>query len=252
VSRPRPPLWPVPPDRAERLALATSYPFAIPEHSFLFLDGAALPLAAGEDLRGRTPVLAVGSNQSPEQLARKFAHMPGPVRLPVMRCRLEGYDVVYATHVTRYGAIPGNLHPAPGAAVRLSVTWLDPDQLAVVHETELAGENYVFGRLEGATCRLENGAPLEAALAYVSLEGALNRDGLPLGLAALEAENRPHPAAHQREALGLLHARAGTTGTLEDMILAAIDRPEERRRLTAIMRRDALAADWPSLTVLER
>lgn len=248
----RPPLWAVPRDRAERLALATSYPFAIPEDSYLYLDGAARPLPGDADLRGRTPVLAVGSNQSPDQLARKFAHMPGPVRVPVTRCRLEGFDVVYATHITRYGAIPGNLHPAPGARVRLSVTWLDPEQLEVMHETELTGENYVFGRLEGAALRLENGQGLAEVLAYVSLNGALNCDGRPAGLAALAAEGRPHPAIAQTEALALLHARAGGAIPLEEMIIAAIEHPAERRRLTGIMRRDAIRADWKSLTILER
>jgi hypothetical protein len=248
----RPPLWPVPAGRAERLALAFGYPFAIPEGSYLFLDGAVLPLSADEDLRGRRPVLAVGSNQSPEQLGRKFAHMKGPVRCPVTRCWLADFDVVHATHVSRYGAIPGNLHPAPGARVRLSVTWFDPEQLAVVHETELPGENYVFGRIEGAKVRLESGEPLPELFAYVSLEGALNIGGKPLGLAALAAEGRPHPAAGVREALAHLHARAGDHATVEDMIMAAIDRPEERRRLTAVMRRDAIVADWRSLTILAR
>jgi hypothetical protein len=253
----RPPLWPVPAGRAERLALAFAYPFTIPEGSYLFLDGAALPLPEGEDLRGRTPVLAVGSNQSPEQLARKFAHMKRPVRVPVTRCWLQDFDVVHATHITRYGAIPGNLHPAPGVAVRLSVTWLDPEQLAVVHETELTGENYVFGRIEGAKLRLEGGAALDALFApelfaYVSLEGALSIGGKPLGLAALAAEGRPHPTATVREALAHLHARAGGHPSVEDMVIAAIERPEERRRLTALMRRDALESDWKSLTVLAR
>ena len=252
MSRARPPLWPVPQDRAERLALATSYPFAIPEHSYLFFDGAVLPLPAAEDLRDRTPVLAVGSNQSPDQLRRKFAQLKGSVRCPVTRCWLEGFDVVYATHVTRYGAIPGNLHPAPGARVRLSVTWLDPDQLAVMHATELTGENYVFTRLEGAALRLEGGKRLDDVLAYVSLEGALNRDGRPIGLAAVEAEARPHPAVSQADALALLHARAGMGASIEDMIIAAINEPAERRRLTEILRRDAIAADWKSLTILER
>lgn len=252
MTRPRPPLWAVPTAAAARLALATAYPFAIPEESFLFLDGAALPLPSDWREAGRTPVLAVGSNQSPEQLARKFAHMPKPVRVPVTRCWLEDFDVVYATHLSRYGAIPGNLHPAPGCRVRLSVTWLDPDQLAVVHETELTGENYVYGRLEGVAATLTDGTPLDELHAYVSLNGALNVDGRPRGLAAMRAENRPHPAILQPEALALLHARHGAGRSLEAMILASIGDPAERRRLTDILRADALRCDWNGLTILER
>lgn len=252
MNRPRPPLWPVPQDRAERLALATSYPFAIPEDSYLYLDGAVLPLPADEELRGRTPVLAVGSNQSPDQLRRKFAPMPKPMRVPVTRCWLEGFDVIYATHLSRYGSIPGALHPVPGCRVRLSITWLDPDQLAVVHETELTGENYVYARLDGAAARLEDGTRLAELNAYVSLNGALNIDGRPRALAAMRAESRPYPAILQPEALALLHARHGHGRSLESMILAVIEDPAERRRLTGIMRLDAIRADWKSLTILAR
>ncbi|MGD9742607.1 MAG: hypothetical protein AB7J30_15510 [Hyphomicrobium sp.] len=252
MSRPRPPLWAVPEDAAARLALATAYPFAIPEDSYLFEDGAVLPLPADWRAEGRTPVLAVGSNQSPDQLARKFAQLGGRVQVPVTRCWLEDFDVVYATHITRYGAIPGNLHPAPGCRVRLSVTWFDAAQLAVVHETELTGENYVYGRLDGAKATLADGRRLETLQAYVSLNGVLNEGGRPIGLAALMAENRPHPALSQPEALALLHGRHGRGSSLEAMILASIGEPEERRRLTAILRRDALRCDWEGLTILER
>ena len=78
-------VWAVPEDRAARLALARAYPFAFPDHSLLFEGGLARPL---DDLApfvaDRTAVLAVGSNQSPEQLARKYAHLPGTV-IPLTR-----------------------------------------------------------------------------------------------------------------------------------------------------------------------
>jgi hypothetical protein len=105
-------LWPVPTGRAERLALARAYPFAIPEGSYLLDGGAIRPPASldGVDLAQRVPVLAVGSNQAQDHLRRKFAQMASPLRLPVTRAWLDDFDVVYATHVTRYGSIPGNLH----------------------------------------------------------------------------------------------------------------------------------------------
>src|SRR5690606_28940504 len=121
-------VWPVPEGRSERLALARGYPFEIPDHCLLFEDGVCRSLDdPAPHLADRTAVLAVGSNQSPAQLARKFAHLKGTV-IPVTRAWLDGFDVAYATHVTRYGSIPGNLHPCPGARVRLSVTWLDDAQ----------------------------------------------------------------------------------------------------------------------------
>jgi hypothetical protein len=245
-------LWAVPDGRAERLALARAYPFAIPDHSLLFEDGGFRPLDDPEPhLAGRTAVLAVGSNQSPEQLARKFAHVAGTV-IPVTRVWLDDFDVVYATHVTRYGSIPGNLHACPGARVRLSITWLDDAQLAVMHATEIAGENYCYARLDGVRIAIDGGTTLESVHAYVSRHGCLNHGGAAAGLAAIRAENRPHGALGQAEALALLAARAGHDGDLDDFIHEGIAEPELRAARTALMRRDALKFHWPLLTVVAR
>jgi hypothetical protein len=243
-------LWAVPDGRAERLALARAYPFAIPDHSLLFEAGGFGPLDDPEPhLAGRTAVLAVGSNQSPEQLARKFAHAPGTV-IPVTRVWLDDFDVVYATHVTRYGSIPGNLHPAPRTRVRLSITWLDDAQLAVMHATEIAGENYCYARLDGVRIAIDGGTILESVHAYVSRHGCLNHGGAAIGLAAIRAESRPHGALGQAEALALLAVRAGHAGDLDDFIHEGVAEPELRAARTALMRSDALPFHWPLLTVV--
>ncbi len=244
--------WPVPEDRDARLALARGYPFAVPDHSLLFEGGRHRPLDdPAPHLAGRTAVLAVGSNQSPEQLARKYAHAP-ETRIPVTRVWLDDFDVVYATHVTRYGSIPGNLHPAPGARVRLSLTWLDDDQLRVMHATEISGENYVFARLDGVALAVDGGMALDSIHAYVSLHGSLSREGAPVGLAAIRTENRPHGALSQDQALALLAARTGHEGELDDFIHEGVADPAARARRTALLRRDALRFDWPTLTVVAR
>jgi hypothetical protein len=243
-------LWTLPAGRAERLALALGYPFEIPDHSFLFRAGAMEPLQAAPDLSGRTPVLAIGSNQSPAQLARKFAHDPEAV-IPVTRAWLMDFDICYATHVTRYGAIPGNLHPCTGMRIRLSITWLDDAQLRVMHATEILGESYVFARLDGLDLETDEGARVASALAYVSPHGAMKVDGSPLGLAAMTAERRPHPAEIQKEALAHLYRRCAAAETLDDFILAAFDNANERRRRTAFLRADALAFVWPNWTLID-
>jgi hypothetical protein len=243
-------LWDIPAGRAERLALARGYPFEIPTQSFLFRGGGALPLAGAPDLRGRTPVLAIGSNQSPHQLARKFAHDPDAT-IPVTRAWLGDFDICYATHVTRYGAIPGNLHACAGMRVRLSITWLDVVQLRVMHATEIVGENYVFARLDGLDLETDEGKRVTSALAYVSPYGAMAADGQPLGLAAMVAERRPHPAALQPAALALLQLRCRATGALDDFILASLDDETERRRRTELLRSDAIAFAWPNWTAID-
>ena len=73
---------------SDPVAHARSYPFPIPDHSFVYDNGAVHRLeAAPPERRGRTPVLAAGSNQSPEQSGRKYAEFPsGPgVRIPAER-----------------------------------------------------------------------------------------------------------------------------------------------------------------------
>jgi hypothetical protein len=184
-------VWSLPEDRASRLALATGYPFAIPTHSYVFENGIVRPWLADIDLRGRAPVLAIGSNQSPEQLARKFDTRHGPQRIPVTRAWLADHDVVFATHVSRYGAIPVNLHLAPGMQVRLAVTWLDPDQLEIMHRTEIGGGNYHYVRLEEIKLDLDHPGPdgmrrLDSVTAYLSPFGFMAHEGKPIGLAAIE------------------------------------------------------------------
>jgi hypothetical protein len=195
-------------------------------------------------------VLAVGSNQSPDHLRRKFAHLPAPVRVPVTRAWLTDFDVVYCTRLTRYGSLPANLHHAPGTRVRLSVTWLDERQLAAMHTTEIPAENFVFARLRGIALAIEDGPMLESCFAYVSLPGSMNMNGRPVGLSAIRAEHRPHPSLDQPAILAALHSRAGSPLPLDDFIIEIIEQPERRRALNALLHDDALPFTWKGLEVL--
>ena len=55
---------------------------------------------------GFTPVLALGSNAGPAQLARKFADLPHAA-VPTLKAALTGFDVVYAPLVSSYGSVTG-------------------------------------------------------------------------------------------------------------------------------------------------
>ena len=100
--------WALPGDEAGLLALATDYPYAAPDESYLFALGEARGLSAagwrGYDFGPRVPVLAHGSNRSPQQLFRKFGR---DAEIPVTYGRLAGFDVVYAAHVARMLALMG-------------------------------------------------------------------------------------------------------------------------------------------------
>lgn len=232
--------WPLPEAAAERLALALDYPYDAPAHSFLFAEGAEQPIAAA-DFRGRRPVLAHGSNRAPAQLLRKF----GPrAEIPVTYVWLAGYDVVYAAHVTRYGAISSTLQRAPGCRVRVALTWLTEVQLARMHETEGAA-SYPFGRLEGVRVEPEAGPAAEALCCYVNAYGSLSQDGRPLGLALLQAEARPHGAALQRELQERLRARHHPKDPLDHHVLALIADATRRETLARQLRAEALPLDLP-------
>src|SRR4051794_4618453 len=170
------------------IALAAGYPYEFPTCSYLFADHARRPLpddltAAG--LADRIPVIACGSNRSPEQLARKFRDWPAPLRIPVLCARLAGFDVVHSAHFTRYGAIPASLHPCPGAAVDVAVQWLTPAELERMDETEGIGINYDCHRLTGIDLDIDGYGTIHAAEAYLSRRGPLMHQGTPISLAAI-------------------------------------------------------------------
>ena len=252
--------WSLPADVPEWLFRATAYPYPVPAQSYLFDNEQAepLPLPADLDYRNRTPVLAIGSNRSPYQLARKYAGAGSRHhRIPVTRAWLADHDVVFATHMSGYGAIPANLMFVPGMRVRLAVTWLDPEELETMHATEIKGQspNYCYARLDGIRLELDHPGPggarrLDSVTAYVSPFGFMAHEGRPIGLAALEAEGRPHPAATVAQALDHLRRRAKDERRLEDFICGAMEDEALRRRLTALMRETALPFAHRRITIL--
>jgi hypothetical protein len=86
----------------------------------------------------RVPVLAIGSDAAPEQLARKFIHaglIADPL-IPVLRARLHDFDVVHASCITAHGSVPATLWRSPGTVVDVFVAFLSPVQLSRMHETD--------------------------------------------------------------------------------------------------------------------
>ena len=258
--------WLLPENKAQRLALAKGYPFDAPSQSFFF------HLAApARDAVGRAKVAGGGGPESqvqqlvdmdpaPRQLARKFdgpefARLRGadPAAaeqiIPVTYLWLQGYDVVYSAHVTRYGAIASNLTRRQGCRVRVAVTWLTDLQLHRMHATE--GRNYPYGWLKGVAweCELPGVAPVLGAArlhVYKSQHGCLaDATGEPLSMAAIAATGRCQAAASQEEALDLVRQRHYGGEDLDSHILANIADPARRARLTAALAREAVPSQMP-------
>jgi len=234
-----------------RLNRAYGYPYSAPDHDFLFAGGGVAPLAAEAELSGRQPVIAVGSNRAPEQLARKFGRA-AEVRIPVTWAWMHGFDVVYCAHLAGYGSVPATLHASPGTDVRVAVTWLTERQLERMHETENVGESYVYGTFEEGVIDLGPGRPAAPAGCYITRRGALALDGAPVALAEIEARNRSFSSLSQADKLALLHARFGDRPGLEDWILSLLDEEnlERRRRLAQRLSETALAFEDPRFRVM--
>ena len=238
--------WPLPEAPEDRLALAKGYPFPAPAASFFFVEGEIRPLDEA-DFVGRRPVLAHGSNRAPDQLARKFGHLSGKDgAVPVSQAWLRDYDVVYAAHITRYGAVSSTLQNAPGCEAALAVTWLTEVQLRRMHETEGVG-GYAYGDFESVALELEEGpaAQLDEVALYLGRHGCLAIDGAAVGLAAVPSRNRQNRELRQEEVQAWLCERHRPDQDLDAMILHHIADPEARQRLARSLQAEALAPATP-------
>lgn len=174
----------------------------------------------GDNEKNRmTAVVALGSNAGPSQLARKFPRERFPqAAVPVLRAMLRGHDVCYAPLISSYGSVTATLHEVGDeeegkegggnvsgerglrkkkspttTSVEVWVTFLTPDLLQRMHETEAC---YDLQRLD---CPGGGGS---------RGEGKEGRENLLLALgtcAESEALGREPPAAFLRSALCYTH-----------------------------------------------
>lgn len=225
-------------DRSAALARARDYPYAPPTHSYHWRGGAVFDFDPAATA-GRTPVLAVGSNQAPAQLTRKFGLDPAQ-EIPVQRCHLKDFDTVYSAHIAAYGSVPAMLKTAPGVTVTLFVNWLSEAQLLVMHATELRSKNYHYGRLDDLDLILEDGGgALRSVHAYIGRRGHLVLDGDAVALAAVPAVGRRRQARTTAQMLECAHARLAPDHALDAFILRLIDDAPFRRDCVAALSADA-------------
>lgn len=220
------------PEDDDPLARALGYPYPAHPEPYLFRDGRPEPLPGDVDTASLTPVIAVGSNRAPVQLARKFADMD--VAVPVTRLVARDLDVVYAAHMAGYGAVPATLAPSPGTEVELWITWLDAAALQRMDATEAVGVNYDRLEVEIEIVEAHGPAP-RAALVYVALRGVLTFDDDVVPLSDIPARGRRSPAMNQRQVLERLHRETGGDEPFERWLHAHIGPLGliRRKRMTA-------------------
>lgn len=186
------------PDLGARIRHAESYPFGRPACSYLFADHGMRPLPKDAH-RDRHPIVASGSNASPQRLAAKFGEAE---TIPVTRGVLRDFAVVFAGHFTAYGAIPATLCPHPGCSSTVWITWLTSDQLTVMHRSEgvigcrEAEQRYDYAEIEGLDLELETGQRVSRAGAYLSRRMFATGDR-PTRFAEVRTEGADLPSASQ-------------------------------------------------------
>jgi hypothetical protein len=190
------------------LARALEYPYATPEGSYLYRDGAAMELPSeGPDHTSRSPLLAYGANAAPDALARKLAALPG-LEMPVMQAELEGFDVVYSAHVSPYGAVPATLVESPGTVAPVFVAHPTAEQRALLTASE---PNYDLVEVAGLA-------------AYRSKHGCLSLDGSPVALTAIRSRGRTLPELDEPAVLERVRSLVRPELSLERFVLNCVER----------------------------
>ena len=228
---------------------ALSYPFPAPEHSFVYEKGGWRSLQISEfDLKQRIPVLAAGSNQSPEQLIRKYADYSEFGAIPAQRGQLFDFDVVYAAHLTGYGSIPATFQRSQGTIVTVFLLWLTERQLTRMHETE---GNYTYDRLKKLKLRLDEGGIFsESPYAYSAKYGCYNHEDSCVSLKEIIAKKRKFPALTQSHALEIVRDQLKPGAKLENFVEQLIFKPTKRLKFAEKMRKGAIEAKYERKTIL--
>ena len=219
---------------------AIGYPYDIRPVPFLFRPGGIAPLPDGwRPHAGLTPVLAVGSNRAPAQLARKYAGWGQDLSIAVTVADVTDHDVVYSAHFTRYGSLPARLMERSGVRVQVGITWLSPRALTHMHTTEGAA-NYRFQMTNALPVNDTTVGQIKVIGHYQGRHPPLTCDDRPVALAAAPAVGRQDPALGQHAALTLARDRlapdASLTAFVQHLIACPVTRQQRTHRLQAAER----------------
>lgn len=242
-----------------------TYPGGRPAGSYLLLDDFVCPLLAdgpaglhvvtpdgeGEDLDAlleraglpvlddRVAVLAYGANRNPATLAIKFANYgytcPGSrVALPMLRAAIGGADAA-ACNLSGQGYLYGDLllEPTFVGETRCEA-WLalvDPDQLRVLHESEIGTHEYVGVRFPGTELDGPSGPRVlrGPVLGYAARRPCFVSPqlGAPLAFETIDADRRSLPEMtplqmldHVLDVSGMREPVASIAGSRSDGELA--------------------------------
>ena len=225
---------------------ALDYPYSYPAYDFVLDNGSVAPLQDRKSLEGRIPVLAIGSNRSPEQLLRKFGDQNF---LPVTCVKLCDYDVVYAAHITSYGSTPAVLAQSPGTIVDIAITWLTKVQLKRMHETEAIGINYDYGVSNSLKINADYDYQNQNIGCYLGRRGCLSIMGNIIALKEIRATKRVFGAFSQSEILKEIWLHEQKDIQFEAWLKILIQNKGARQSITAAFERTAIVNVLPAFEV---
>ena len=143
----------------------------------------ALAAEGAAPLAERTLVVAVGSNQTPWTIARKYRRSGRdvPVTTPFVRCTVHDLAVGHVAGAAAPGYLPAAPYRAEGERMELVATWFDQEQLAVVDETEPNYDRLRLSTQEFPLTLATGGRPAHFEV-YASIRGVLAHEGRPIPL----------------------------------------------------------------------
>lgn len=242
-------------DQIER---ALGYPFALSAGSYVICGGKTFPIVHFDAIDPRSsvigslgairtladayraasgailaepdlvPILASGSNASPDRLTEKFADIPGAF-VCVLKGFVTGICPVYSAHITRYGSISATLHRVSDARAEVFCVLLPRDLLSTMHKSEAIGVNYGFYQLPGIQFEADGGVFLSGLHTYLSLWGALLVEGQPISVSAFKVIHKSLVKMDQADIMSQVHRLVGGGVELEEFILGNIQDTDLRR-----------------------
>lgn len=237
----------------DKIAWAKSYPFDVPQRSYIYSRGRAHSLVSysvnglvdasvednGQEVRvtnvltasqirslemdHRHAVLACGSNASPSRLAQKFSGKFYNAVIPVIAVELEDHCIVHAANITVYGSVPATYSKLKKARVKTFVTFLTEEQLEVMDQSEQLGLEYDRPDFSPDKVKLETDEKIGEVSGYINRHGALLVEGDPTALASVQSENVHYKHLNQIEAQSAVMKALGVSHAMEHYIAQNID-----------------------------
>lgn len=152
----------------------------------IYRAGRVFALRRPPNLRGRVPLLAVGSNSYPRQLSDKFAADPADLEgVPMTATLLLDHDVAYCPIRSRKGYAPVTLAERPGAVCLTWLQWLTPRQLNLISRSEGPRYALVGGAALARSLKFAASLPPQARVYAWWFDSVLIADGTVAWMSAL-------------------------------------------------------------------